>query len=834
MSLSGRIGEHYEIEKLLGSGAMGEVYRAVDRKMFDRAVAIKFLSERLTDSQEGRGRFRREVETSARLHHPNIVTIYDWGEHQARDFFVMEFVDGHDLQGLLKGGIAWDLEQRLAVAFQLADALDFAHRAGVIHRDIKPGNVMVVLTDAGPRVKLVDFGIAHVDRSNLTQTQSHPGTYAYMSPEQLRGERDLDSRSDLFSLGIVFYELFSGHHPFQAGSEAMISSRILRDDPDPPSRYVADLPIELESLILRMLAKDAVRRPGTAREVADALRELSRMAVARSAGTDPTFTGLDDLERQLVESLVTWARQKETDGAWEDALAAYEKAARLAPDSERIQQKIPDLTQRAAKQRELEAEIRELERHLDSDRLVQARESLRKAWELGPHDPRLAALESRISALEAVPPEVREREQFVKPRMKEVDSNLDAGKINESVALLSEILRKYPDQADAAVMLDRLIEVAKGDIAYADYRAAVRDAWAGLKKGDVQAATVSCERATILWPHGPEVETIGAAIAAAKDEERRRAEELQAEKLREEADRVRRQNEVLERYLDGARNLMRDARAIEPESPGDTRRAIEAFGKAVKAVDLVLTDRPDHADAGELREEVLAEIAALRKRLADQEAAAKQAAATQPRPERRPPRKPEPLPVDEDEATPVKRPSARWRAKDVGSQDRLPRARWGRIAVAAAIGVIVIGFAVFAVRKLIPLPLAKELELALGLPESSEKEVTDKLQRIRAIDALLSRNDERKEDLARREDRLETLDEMYRDVERLEVLLRGASGAAGEPGGAAKLVSDAENVLKLLRGFRSGLAGDDPTAIQLEKKGQSILAEIKDRVAVSP
>jgi serine/threonine protein kinase len=801
VTLSGRIGEHYEIVRLLGSGAMGEVYRAVDRKMFDRTVAIKFLSERLTDSEEGRLRFRREVETSARLHHPNIVTIYDWGEHLGRDYFVMEFVDGRDLQGLLRAGVTWDLEMRLEVAFQVADALEFAHRAGVIHRDIKPGNVMVVLSDSGPRVKLVDFGIAHVDRSNLTLTQSHPGTYAYMSPEQLRGEKDLDSRSDLFSLGIVYGELFSGHHPFEAASEAMISSRVLRDEPDRPSRHRADLPPDLEALILRMLAKDAGERPGSAREVADALRELLRKAVARSAGADPSFTALDDLERQLVESLVSWAKVKESEGALGDALAAYEKATRLAPESEWIKRKVPELTRRTEEQRELNAELRELERHLASDRAPQARESMRKAMALAPDDPRLAAYEARIRALEAMTPEAKEREQFVTPRMKELDAALDAGNINESMSLLSEILRKYPDQTDAAVMLERLIEVAKGDIAYGDYRAAIRDAWTRLNAGDVDAATVACERATVLWPAGPEAQTLEAAIVSARDDARRRAREAEAEKRREEAERVRRQNEVLERYLDGARNLVSDARAIAPDSPAEASRAIEAFGNAVKALDLVLADKPDHAVAAQTRREVLAEIADLKKRLAEQEAPAKRA--------------------------PAKRAPAPQEPRVEPRPERAPRTR---LVAAAAIVLIAIGMGAFAIWKMRPRPLSQELELVLRLSEGSEKEVADKLQRIRAIDALLPASDARKENLARQEERLLNLDEMYRDIERLEVLLRGAAGSAGEPGGSAKLVSDAENVLNLLRGFRSAIEGDDPTAILLEKKGQSIVAEIKDRI----
>jgi hypothetical protein len=304
---------------------------------------------------------------------------------------------------------------------------------------------------------------------------------------------------------------------------------------------------------------------------------------------------------------------------------------------------------------------------------------------------------------------------------------------------------------------------------------------------------VACERATVLWPEGPEAQTLEAAIVAARDDARRRAKEAEAERRREEAEHVRLQNEVLERYLEGARNLVRDAQTIAPASPGETRRAIEAFGRAIKALDLILTERPDHPAAAETRREVLAEIATLEKRLAEQEASA---------PLRRRPEEPEPRPPT-------------------------PRSR---IGAAAAIGVIVLALGSFAVWKMRPHPLDKELELALHLSESSEKEVAGKLQRIRAIDALLATDDGRKENLARQVERLENLDEMYRDIERLEVLLRGAAGSAGEPGGSAKLVSDAENVLNLLRGFRAAIEGDDPTAVMLEKKGQSIVAEIKGRI----
>ena len=797
----------YFLERKIAVGGMAEIFLATQAgpEGFEKKVAIKRILPHLTEDQDFVTMFLDEARLVARFTHPNIVQIFELGQVDENFFVAMEFVHGLSASKLLKEcarkKMKLPLEYGAKIVSFACEGLDYAHaftdadgtQLNLIHRDISPQNLMLSYDGV---VKVLDFGIAKAAR-NIYHTRSSTlkGKAAYMSPEQITLKAGLDKRSDIFSLGIVLFELFSGHHPFEAKSEALITNRILRGDPDPPSRHGAGVPPELATLILRMVAKDPMQRPGAAREVADALREMSRKAVARSAGTDPTFTGLDDLERQLVENLVTWARQRESEGALEDALAAYEKAARLAPDSERIKRKIPELADRAGKQRELEAEIRELERHLDSDRLAQARESLRKAWVLGPHDPRLAPLESRIAHLEAVTPEARERKEFVAPRMKEVDSALDEGKIDDSLALLSQILRKYPDQADAAVLLDRLVEVTTGGIAYGDYRAAVRNAGAALRAGHPEAASASRERAKAIWPDGPEAQALESEISAAKNEARLRDEEREAARLREEKDRVRRQYEILERYMDGARDLLTDARAIEPFSPGESRRAIEAFGKAVRALDLVLTDRPDHPGARALRQQVLAEIAAREKALAEPE----------PLPEPPPPQlEPEPRPL-------VRRVLI--------------------IVAGVLIGAILIGFGAFAVRKTIPHPLAKELEQVLRLSENSETEVEDKMKRIRAIDDLLPRDDERKVELARQEERLVNLHEMYVLVKRLENLRSDASTPTAGPGEAEKLRSVLEYLSGTFDGYRSKLASDDPTAISLAKKERSIISEIEERTA---
>ena len=805
MAITGRIGERYEIVSMLGAGGMGEVYRAIDRKMFDRTVAIKFLSERLTSSEEGRARFRREVQTATRLEHPNIVTIHDSGEHEGRDFFVMEFVDGQDLQGLLRAGLAWTLEERVDVAYQVADALDFAHRAGIVHRDIKPGNVMIVPSTSGPRAKLVDFGIARVEQSRLTQVNFIPGTFVYMSPEQLRGQPS-DSRSDLFSLGIVYYELFVERHPFAAETEALTSSRILHEDPTPLGAQVGDLPADLASLILRMLDKDPARRPANAREVADRLREIARGAVARAAAGERAFSALDDLERHMVDGLVAWAQAKEREGALEDALAAYAKAARLDPQDERIQARIQELEGRVEKSHELDAVLRQAELKLEAQRADQARSLLLEARSLAPQDGRLARLETRIAELEAVPSEVRQRREFIAAKRAEVDSALDAGSIPDAVARLSEILRKYPDEKDAAVMLDRLVSLAVDRVPYAEYRAAVRDARARAAEGAVEAAAESCARARSLWSEGPELAALEAEIALAREEARRRAEEQEAARRREEQEQARREREVLEKYLDEARALLSDVRRIEPVSANESRRVVDALGKTVKVLDLMLAERPGHPAAENLRNEVMDQIAQLERDLATP------APVVEPRPARAKAAESVPRP-------PVERPAAKPE-----SVEREPRR--SRFAAVAAIGVLVIGLGAVAAWKLSSRaqedPLAAKLSQVLLLPEGSRGEVETKLQRIMAVDSLLAQDDPRKTETGLHLGRLENLTEMYALVDRLE-----RERDAGTPD-AAKI---AENLWELFRNYRSNLPADDPTAVRVENDFRDLRRDIESRAA---
>src|SRR6476646_11622050 len=209
----------YEIESVLGRGAMGVVYKATDPHI-ERTVAIKTVRKDLLDADlaaQFMSRFRNEARAAGRLHHPNIIGIYEYGEHESVAYIAMEYVDGIGLREDLNRGARFDLQQIVAIAAQLLLALEFAHAQGVIHRDIKPANL--ILTSAGT-LKVADFGIARVDASNLTMTGMVMGTPSYMAPEQCQGLPS-DHRADLFSVGVVLYELLTGVKPFDGSIESI-------------------------------------------------------------------------------------------------------------------------------------------------------------------------------------------------------------------------------------------------------------------------------------------------------------------------------------------------------------------------------------------------------------------------------------------------------------------------------------------------------------------------------------------------------------------------------------------------------------------------------------
>jgi serine/threonine-protein kinase len=267
--------DRYELQAIIGRGAMGVVYRALD-PVIGRVVALKTISlnEALSDPlrEDSLVRFAREARAAGLLSHPNIVTIYDVGEtpEGTSSYIAMEFVEGRNLRQMVPHGERMPHEEVLDMGLQIARGLDYAHRRGIVHRDVKPANILV--RDDG-LVKLADFGVARIESSELTRTGQSVGSPSYIAPEQLL-EQEVDGRSDLFSLGVILYELLTGVKPFRGETIAALYHQVLAIEAAPPSCHDPEIPPEWDAIVLKLLQKSPERRYASAGQVIEDLRRL--------------------------------------------------------------------------------------------------------------------------------------------------------------------------------------------------------------------------------------------------------------------------------------------------------------------------------------------------------------------------------------------------------------------------------------------------------------------------------------------------------------------------------------------------------------------------------
>jgi len=266
------LGRYTDIQEL-GRGAMGRVYKSRDIKL-ERTVVLKTIRLDLDVSTERyleiKKRFLREARAAGKLNHPNIVIIYDVEEEDDVFFISMEYIEGRNLSQILQVEKMIEPRRATNIISQCCQALEVAHENGIIHRDIKPSNIMVLNKDL---IKIVDFGVAKLETSTITHIGTSVGTPSYMSPEQIEG-KDTDGRSDLFSLGVVFYEMLTGVKPFKGDSITTVIAKILKDSPPPPTELKYHLPAKIDEIILKMLAKKSNERYSHAKEVIADLEKL--------------------------------------------------------------------------------------------------------------------------------------------------------------------------------------------------------------------------------------------------------------------------------------------------------------------------------------------------------------------------------------------------------------------------------------------------------------------------------------------------------------------------------------------------------------------------------
>jgi serine/threonine-protein kinase len=531
----------FEIQEQLGHGGMGVVYRAWDSKM-ERWVALKTIAQDKAARSEFIKRFRREALSAGRLDHPNIVTIYEFDEQEDVCYIAMQFLEGQDLESLLSSP-RWDQEfsifRKLEVLIQICQGLSYAHRNGVIHRDVKPANVMI-LPDGTP--KLVDFGIARIGEQTSGTQNLMLGTAPYMAPEQVEGKR-IDERVDVFAVGVVGYRMFTGHFPFLGPNLSSILYKIVHDPPPPLSTFLTDYPPDLESVLFRALAKDRDQRYPTMEEMAFDLqtllsslntslvssyveearrlillqdysraKELLRKVLELEPG-QPAATQMwqqvqkllqQEYAKRKVQTLLKEGTEAYERQDWLHALECFDQGLQLDGTHEMLRT-YRDLTLR--EQEKIEAvsqNLKSARESLQRRDWMAARQALHQVLEMHPENTEAQTLLSQADAELADIEKRRNAQQY----LERAQQALAAGRFGEALSLLDKAQALDPDNGD----INRLRNVALAEQAETEQHklraetiAAVQ---AALGKGDFAAALQQAEVGLRAFPSDPALQQL--------------------------------------------------------------------------------------------------------------------------------------------------------------------------------------------------------------------------------------------------------------------------------------------------------------------------------------
>jgi tRNA A-37 threonylcarbamoyl transferase component Bud32/tetratricopeptide (TPR) repeat protein len=555
----------YEVERVLGRGGMGTVYQARD-PVIRRTVALKTMTPEIAETPELKARFLREAQAAGGLRHQNIVTVYDLGEDRGQPYIAMEFIEGQDLEKIIQSRQPVSVEWKIDVLRQVCEGLAYAHRAGIVHRDVKPANIRV--TSEG-EVKIMDFGIAHLQSSKMTKSGLVLGTVHYMAPEQVEGQK-IDLRADVFSVGAIAYELLAYRRPFDGDSLTQVMFHIMRAEPDFAALPRTDYSPGLEAIVARALAKPLAERYQSLEEMRDDLERLVRETAARLLAA----------QKDTAE-LVAGIERARAAGQLQKALTMCRRVLQIDPRHEAGQRH----------QREVEEAIlvQEVEQLSGMALGYAADGDLDLAVKIATRVQRLAPESARYRDLAAyLDEEVARRSAAA--LVTTAQEHIVLGNLEEARAAAEEVLAAQPDHAVAREIRDRAATVI-----------AQRDRQMPPAIDPQSVASPPPESLTPL-PEGPPAD--GEAVRLLEEARRhlKARDPAKAVPLLEQASALAPDHAAIARLLAVARL---DARRAE--ATGHAAAALNHFlqndhARARKAVDKALALDPENRRARELRQ----------------------------------------------------------------------------------------------------------------------------------------------------------------------------------------------------------------------------------------
>ncbi len=579
----------YKILEMIGKGGMGAVYKALDPRI-GRVVAVKTLSAHRDAEPEVRHRFLQEARSAGALSHKNIITIFEMDEDEGQSYIAMEYLEGEDLKVIIARRAPLSLEQKLHFLIEVCEGLSHAHAMGVTHRDIKPGNIFLTRTG---QIKILDFGLARVSSSELTQTQTSMGTPSYMSPEQVRGEK-LDHRSDIFSFGVVAYELLTYTRAFQAESDIGVIFKITYSEPEPIDKVDPNLPVEISTVIAGTMEKDREKRYQHAE---DLLRELEaaqglleerklvlREEIREAVGKLEDITGanrdtIGDVAEQVEEMKQAAPEFFETQVLTQSGRSTLRRSSRKRQYFELIEFRDRVLREidRASRLVEIRQKWGPMIREAESLRQAGSFESALKVVDSilrdDPSYAPAAALREEISSRLEEHERERQKAQLIASLLEQSRAQLNAGELANCRESLGRLLKLQPGHAEAiALESDLRVKLAEQQ-AYEERRRradeALEKARKALHSGKFQQSRAELDLALAEWPGMPAAAELRTQIELAE----REAEALAA-------------REAL------ARSLWAEASALDQSGRED-----EALARLGQLLEL----EPDHSYGLELR-----------------------------------------------------------------------------------------------------------------------------------------------------------------------------------------------------------------------------------------